>query len=134
MANWYGQSRSNYFKVKNVAAFKAWANALHLHVWSDGDELFALADNSEGFWPRALDCKAGEAEEGIDCDFGAELQGHLADGEVAIPMTTDAEKLRYLTGYAVALNADGRRLDVNLDDIYDKVRAEFGVQPTQVSY
>lgn len=49
-------------------------------------------------------------------------------------MTTGAEKLRYLTGYAFALYADGRRLDVNLDDIYDKARAEFGVQPTQASY
>ena len=132
MANWYGQSRSNYFKVKNASAFKAWANALHRQVWSDGDELFALADNSEGFWPHERWDE--EAEEGIDCDFGVELQGHLADGEVAILMTTGAEKLRYLTGYAVALNADGRRLDVNLDNIYDKVRAEFGVHPTQVSY
>ncbi|MEJ8816120.1 hypothetical protein WKW77_34070 [Variovorax ureilyticus] len=56
--------------------------------------------------------------------------------------------LRIVAGAALALcrrprgcvasglrfDARGRPLDVNLDDTYDKVRAAFGVQPTQGSY
>lgn len=43
MANWYGHSRSNYFKLKVAPAFKDWAKALDLEVWRQGGDLFAMA-------------------------------------------------------------------------------------------
>lgn len=131
-ANWYGHSRSNYFKVKDVEAFKAWAMDLDLQVDTNGEGLFVAFGDSEGWWPSGRWDE--DAQEHIDVDFAAELQRHLADGEVVILMTTGAEKLRYLTGHAVALHADGRRLDVDLDDIYDKVLSAFGVKPTSATY
>lgn len=132
MADWYGTSRSNYFKVRDVEAFKTWASDLELEVWNNGEGLMAIAGDAEGRWP----CERWDEDrqEHMAFDFGAELQGHLTEGEVAILMTTGAEKLRYLTGHAVALHADGRRLVIDLDSIYAKVRAKFGMEPTRAIY
>jgi hypothetical protein len=132
MANWYGHSRSNYFRVKDASAFTAWASGLGLQVEDNGEGLFAVFGDSEGWWPSGRWDE--DAQEHIDVDFDAELQGHLAADEVAILMTTGAEKLRYLTGHAVALHADGRRLDIDLDDIYEQVCLHFGVEPTHATY
>jgi len=103
MANWYGHSRSNYFKVTDVSAFTAWASGLGLQVEDNGAGLFAVFGDSEGWWPSGRWDE--DAQEHVDVDFPAELQSHLAAGEVAILMTAGAEKLRYLTGHAVVSGA-----------------------------
>jgi len=38
MANWYGRARSNYFAVKDEAAFRAWAAKRGLEVWEEMEE------------------------------------------------------------------------------------------------
>jgi hypothetical protein len=131
MANWYGTSRSNYFKVENEEAFREWAESRDLEVFEGRGGLFGIAPSSmseDGSWPSYDD----EVDAGID--FQAELIEHLAEGQVAILMTIGAEKLRYLTGFSVALAWDGRRMSVDIADIYDKVELEFGLQPTAAEY
>ena len=131
MANWYGTSRSNYFKVENEEAFREWAERRDLEVLENPSGLFGVAPSSmseDGSWP-SYDC-----DEDCEIDFQAELIEHLAEGQVAIIMTIGAEKLRYLTGYSVALAWDGRRISVDIADIYDKVEVEFGLQPTAAGY
>lgn len=135
MANWYGQSRSNYFNVKDEAAFREWAESRDLEVLEGPSGLFGIAPSSmseDGDWPSFffLD-ESGGVE---DIDLRQELIDHLAAGQVAILVTIGSEKLRYLTGYSEALAWDGRRVSVNIADIYDKVLTEFGVKTTAAEY
>lgn len=131
MANWYGSSRSNYFKVEDEDAFREWAESRNLDVWNSQGGLFGIAPSpmsEDGSWPSYDD------DDDCEIDFQAELIEHLAEGQVAVLMTIGNEKLRYLTGYSVALAWDGRRISVDINDIYDKVQAEFGLQPTAAEY
>ena len=57
-----------------------------------------------------------------EIDFYAELAKHLQNGWVAIVMEVGAEKLRYVTGYAVAVNHNGKCCDVSIDRIYQLAR------------
>ena len=131
MANWYGTSRSNYFNVKDEGAFREWAERRNLEIFTNLVGQLAVAPSSvseDGSWPSYDD------DDDCEIDFQAELIEHLAEGQVAIIMTIGAEKLRYLTGYSVALAWDGRRISVDIADIYDKVEVEFGLQPTAAGY
>jgi len=58
----------------------------------------------------------GEAEE---VDFVSELAGHLADHEVMIVMGTGYEKMRYLVGYAIAINNKKERREIDLAQVYE---------------
>ncbi len=117
MANYSGWARSNYFSVNDPEAFKAWCNKRGVHYEHTGDEqdLWAIfgPDDDYGVWP----CNDPETEEPID--VAHELSEHLAKGEVAILMEIGNEKLRYLTGYAVAINSEGDERRCSLSDIYD---------------
>ena len=131
MANWYGTSRSNYFNVKDEGAFREWAERRDLEIFTNLVGQLAVAPSSmseDGSWPSYDD------DDDCEIDFQAELIEHLAEGQVAIIMTIGAEKLRYLTGYSVALAWDGRRISIDIADIYDKVEVEFGLQPTAAGY
>ena len=131
MANWYGASRSNYFNVKDEGAFREWAERRDLEIFTNLVGQLAVTPSSmseDGSWPSYDD------DDDCEIDFQAELIEHLAEGQVAILMTIGAEKLRYLTGYSVALAWDGRRISVDIADIYDKVELEFGLQPTTAEY
>ena len=131
MANWYGTSRSNYFNVKDEGAFREWAERRDLEIFTNLVGQLAVTPSSmseDGSWPSYDD------DDDCEIDFQAELIEHLAEGQVAIIMTIGAEKLRYLTGYSVALAWDGRRISVDIADIYDKVEVEFGLQPTAAEY
>jgi hypothetical protein len=126
MAIYVGFARSNYFRVHDEATFLGWVEALPGVVArrEDGSpERFALLveDGDDGGWPSWRYDERQDAEE--EFDLPAELAGHLADGEVAVLQEAGAEKLRYLVGYAVAVNHRGERLAVSIDDVYERVRA-----------
>jgi hypothetical protein len=141
MANWAGSARTNYFKVKDPEAFKAEMAKYELEVWpSEPDSSgcdpregsFALGSHDEwGGWPSSVWDEA--ADEDVEIDLTTLVSKHLAVGEVAIFMEIGAEKLRYLTGQAIAINAKGEHRTVNLDDIY-RLAAELGPNVTQATY
>ena len=58
----------------------------------------------------------------------------LKDGEVIILQEVGAEKLRYLIGSSMALNYEGKHINIDIDDIYEKVKKEWGVEATQATY
>jgi hypothetical protein len=106
MANYYCASRTNYFRVKDETAFRAWAKRRDLQIRDDNTKYpghFALSpdDGNDGAFPNY------DAERDEEIDFIAELAEHLAADSVAVMLETGAEKLRYLLGYAVAVNAQG---------------------------
>lgn len=134
MANYVGYARSNDFRVRDAAVFLAWVETLPGVVASrEGEDRFTLLvedGDDDGGWPN---CRyEGEDEE---IDLHAELAGHLAEGEVAVLQEAGAEKLRYLVGYAVAVNHRGEKLAVSIDDVYEKVReAGWGSDVSTATY
>jgi hypothetical protein len=129
MADWWGFSRSNYFKVKDKEAFKAWLSDVgDVSMLQEMDDYIAIAGDSFGGWPTYS---------GDDCeefDFVEELSGFLADDEVAVLIETGAEKLRYITGVAVAVDNRGKRADISLSDISAQAEAVLGRRPSDASY
>ena len=125
MANWYGTARSNYFHVKDETQFLAWVDALNLDSFRDKEGRYAIAADNDQGWPSSYyDDDLGEE---FPLDLPIELSLHLADGEVAVLMEVGNEKLRYLTGYAVAVNHKGDLVSVGLDEIYKKACQAFHV-------
>jgi hypothetical protein len=132
MANWYGSSRSNYFCVKDREAFLQWAEKRGLGVIKSehNPEHFAIhsGDSTDaGSWPSY------DMEADTEIDLVSELARHLPKGEVAVLMEIGAEKLRYLTGIAVAVNHRGRAAAVSLDDVYRKAARTFRVQENKIT-
>lgn len=139
MADWYGHARSNYFRVKDADKFKAAIEALNagISIWEQQPEpgpdeptLFALGvtDGDKGNWPTL---RYDESDQEHEVDVVGLVSEHLDPGYVAVFMECGAEKLRYLTGFAVAVNSKGERREVSIHDIYAKA-AELAVEPEGV--
>jgi len=126
MANYTAAARSNYFRVKNQNAFRRWCDRLNLEILKpdeDGPQpFFAIApsDDDTGCWPSL------HPESDEEFDIPHELALHLDPRDVAILMQSGHEKLRYITGFATVVRADGRTFSISLLDIYDRAREEFG--------
>jgi len=133
MANYYGQTRSNYFRVRSASAFRRFCRSYGLTVFNNTERgkqrcFGFLADepiptgrsNAKGDW--------------IESDFLAELAKHLVRGEVAVVMEVGSEKMRYLIGYAGAVNWQGKRIEVSLTEIYRRAKQTFGIEPTVAEY
>jgi hypothetical protein len=135
MANYYGTSRSNYFRVKDIDAFREWCSDLELHMIEEpNDRVGFYVENESGSLP-CYRCYEDEDGEWVDedVDFEAELAEHLMPGHVAIVMEVGAEKARYLVGYAVAINSKGETRRVGIDDIYP-LAGELGEFVTEAAY
>ena len=132
MANYYASARSNYFKVKDAEAFKAWVGSTpNLGLW-EKDGMFALYSTcpDSGGWPSwYLD------DDGDELYFEVtDVAEFLTEDSIAVFMESGAEKLRYITGYAVAVNHKGETVQIGLGDIYELARAKFGIEPTVAEY
>ena len=130
MANYMAAARSNYFRVKDIVAFREWAEGLGLEVHPgkeiEGDASFMISPGwgSDAGWPI---CKWDEdAEEFQDVDLCAELAEHLHANDIAVLMESGWEKLRYLVGVAWAVDCHGNVERLSIDDIYEKASARFG--------
>jgi hypothetical protein len=136
MANWYGSSRTNYFRVKDADAFRAAMKDYEIDVWTphqpdiDEPNMFALGSKTEdGGWPSY------DLETDTDFEMIEKVWPHLAEGEVAVFQTIGAEKRRYLTGYAEAVNHKGKRVAVSIEDIYALAKRRFKVEAiTRATY
>lgn len=132
MANWYGSARSNYFRVKDTDAFLRWAERRGLGIFKneqarDLHAIHAGDTTDSGGWPSY------DLENDEELDLVSELAEHLAPGQVAILLEVGAEKLRYLTGQAIAVNAKGRVVEVTLSDIYRKAAHTFRIPESEIT-
>jgi hypothetical protein len=136
MANWYGSARSNYFRVKDRDAFIKWVQTLPEVKFVEKDRAFALLSREEyRGWPLFRPCEELDHDEQFkELDWVAELAKHLAEGEVCVLQEIGAEKLRYLTGEAVAINSAGATLRVSIDDIYELVHERWNIEPSPAEY
>lgn len=135
MANWYGTSRTNYVKVISLEAAEAFAKTRTLEVDPHPTEvnfvMFTSTDESGGFNHWQYD---PVAEEITDCWSWEEVAEILVEGQVLIVMEIGAEKLRYLTGSAIAVTWDGRTAYMTLENIYQKAAEEFGVPSRSIAH
>jgi hypothetical protein len=132
MANYNATSRTNTFRVKDVAAFKAWADKLGVtvHERHDGSGFVLFPDelSDSGTFP-SYDLDTDE-----EIDFADQLSTHLAEGSVAVIVEAGAEKLRYVHGHAVAVSSKGEQLCIGLGDIYEMAEKRFGGEVTRSEY
>jgi hypothetical protein len=135
MANWNGSARSNYVRIKDREMFMNWAQSLYEIEVVEREGAFALLATVEDVgWPSF---RSREGQEDVDdeaIDLAAEMADHLAPGEVCIFQQVGAEKLRYLSGSALAVNSAGETLQISIDDIYALVRGRWNLSPTEARY
>jgi hypothetical protein len=139
MADWSGTARSNYFEVKDLAAFKTWLEAHSLSLLEDDADPskpstkvgFTAANTDHGAWPSSIWNE--ETDENEEFDLVSELWQHLVEGQVAVLMEVGSEKYRYVTGQAIAVRWDGRVVHLSLNDIYEKAAREFGVDVKSIT-
>jgi hypothetical protein len=120
MANYYGVGRSNYFKVKDPAAFMKFIEAFDCKVVPKGDTFAVLSNAEDGSFMSYPD----------DSDSLCIVDGiheHLQEGEVAVFLECGHEKLRYVGGRAIAVHSSGKQTWLHLSDIYAKAKEAFGV-------
>lgn len=87
-------------------------------------------------WPGYCWYHHDESDEEVyveDFDIVAETARHLAEGEVAVFQEVGAEKARYVTRWAAAVNHLGQKISVTIDDIYARVVEAGWPRPTPVA-
>lgn len=132
MANWNGCARSNYVRVRDRELFLAWAQSLPDVEIVEKEGAFALlATTDDGSWSLL---RSREDQEDEPIDLAAEMAEHLVVGEVCIFQEVGAEKLRYLSGSALAVNRAGETLQISIDDIYALVRERWNINPSLAQY
>lgn len=138
MANYYGTARTNYFRVKDADAFNKWIeqfSGLETIVHETQGTVGILFDDGVPNYrcKTEKDSEGNEQEVEIEVDFMDELAEHLADDEVAVLQEAGAEKMRYINGYAIAINNKKETKQINLDDIYVFAK-ELGKNITRAEY
>lgn len=130
MANYYGVARTNYFRVKDEAAFRAWAANYPVEIQNADDGFCLLPDDSGdgSTFPNA------HPETGDEIDFFKELSAHLTEDSIVVHMESGHEKLRYIIGIAEAYNHKGECVQISLTHIYDLAEKKFGHKPTPCEY
>lgn len=133
MANYEASCRSNYFNVKDGDAFLEEMSAIPFIEALNTEKGFViLGDCSNGSgWPSWVYDE--ETDEDIEIDLPEIVSKHLVDGDVAIFMESGAEKLRYIVGYAEAINNKGERKSINLEQIFELAQ-ELGTNVTDAAY
>lgn len=148
--------RSNYFRVRDVEAFKAdlrrygltpgtFRTGCDIVVVEDADNspAGAIALFSCDGWPMfdndsvvaRLEEASGEEDVALPeeiADLTVLVAAHLLDSDVAVFMNVGNDQLRCLWATAVAVNARGEVRTIDLEDIYGKAR-ELATDGTPVT-
>ena len=137
MANFYGTARTNYFKVKSPEKFKEYVDtipgAILISKKEDRATLYGYyMDNEYGTFPSSG--RYADDDEEYDIDVVDDIVAYLAEGSVAVFMDCGAEKCRYLTGCAIAIDSKGESVMINLSDIYKMAEQQLGILPTRAEY
>jgi hypothetical protein len=148
MATYTSSARTNYFRVKDVDAFNKWIkqfSGLETIVQERQGTVGILFDDGVPTYRWGTEPIEGDeidltlpslptrmADE-VEIDFMEELALHLADEEVAVLQEVGAENLRFVNGYAIAVNNKGERRDISLENIYDLAK-ELGSNITKAEY
>lgn len=136
MANYLGQGRTNYFRVKDAEAFTNEFASYDVEIITsvvDGETLYGFLDQSVDGAGFSWSLYDEETEDYTDIDYLDAVSKHLVDGEVCVLIEVGWEKYRYLNGSARAVNSKGEQTQVSLTDIYEQAK-ELGSNITQALY
>lgn len=126
MANYVLQARSNYFRVRDAKHFERWCAYFGVEYWTErklpdcDDDFYAIANDHGDGWPST------HPETSDTFDFDSELSKHIDPRDIAILIQVGSENLRFISGHASALHADGRAVHIGLHTIHDLARETFG--------
>lgn len=127
MADWSGVSRTNYVEIKSFGELLEAVRDLPLTVDRHPEK-----PNFVSFAPGGSDdgdfnyCFIDDNDDEIEW-WWPDLAHHMVEWQVLVVKTAGSEKMRYLTGVALAVAWDGRTTSVNLNDIYAKAAQAFEV-------
>lgn len=140
MANWYGASRTNYFKVTNEIKYREIFNGLicsedeiedFTKTAEDGSILHGFGGYGYIYWQPPVD-KNGNLQYSEDYDADYELQTFLeelseilTDDSIFILETIGNEKLRYLTADIIIVEPKKAPEFHSLQDLEDKILNNF---------
>lgn len=124
MANCVSHTRSNYFRVKDAAAFATFCNDNGLEHWTKqieqipGDTFHAIS-GEEG-WPTI------ESDPDNPINLETAIRPYIDPRDAVILQEIGYEGGRYLFGSAVAIHANQPPVYVNIRHVTAKARAAFG--------
>jgi hypothetical protein len=82
--------------------------------------VYVYSESDHGTWPSER--YDAEADDYVSLDIQAQIAPYLAGGQVVVLKEAGAEKARYVGGVAVAFNAAGATVSVDLDEIYHRAK------------
>ena len=119
MSNYSATSLSNWFRVKDVAAFIEAMTKIEVQVFNnkhgEPDQVSMYAVTDHGTWPYSV--WDDDAEDSVDVDILAIIAEHLVEGSVATLIEVGHEGVRYAGGIALAVNSAGETRKIDLNDI-----------------
>lgn len=140
MANYYGQARTNYFRVKDSEAFLAEMSKLPVEVIAHedkeaGDTFYGFMDSNDDGSGLPWSTWDDDTEDEIEINWIEVLQRHVAPGWSAILMEVGSEKYRYLNAYALVVTESDYK-ELNLEELaHEFARNELKADNvTSVSY
>lgn len=136
MANYYGQSRTNYFAVKDAELFEKELENHYVEVITkeiNGVTLYGFIDTDDNGNGLSWQVYNEDEDEHEDFDWIEFLAKHVANDHVAILMEVGSEKYRYFMGNAWAVNSKGETKTISLDNIYT-LAEELGHHITTATY
>jgi hypothetical protein len=132
MGNYIETARSNYFKVKDLKRFKkAIAPFGGIEIIEGENGTIAVLGRDETFPDMGWDENGNEMKK----TFSDVVAAHLTDDSVFVAVGAGYEKMRYVIGWAYAVDNTNTRVYINTDDIYEKAKKKFaGKTITQAQY
>lgn len=136
MANYYEKARTNYFKVKDPVEFQDF-----IELFNGNIDL--VVEKKKGSYALLFSEESGvpsqyyheDKDEYIEVDFISELSRFITDDSIVVIQAVGSEKLRFVSGYAIAVNSKNEQVSININEIYELAKQKFGVNEiSEASY
>lgn len=130
MANWYGTARSNYFRVKDPEAFKAWVNAMPALTLLEKDGKFGFYVDDSGGFPSFIDKHFTEVKGTIRSPQGESSHTfiHVAYGDAPDDEDVIADAAtRHFHGLPEWMDQDNPTLDLEIDEESENAELDWKV-------
>lgn len=132
---WHGAARSNYIPIEDEAglekALEPFEGLIKMDYDRHGKTGFMVGDESnDGGWPSAARNDDGNE---IEFDPVQLICPFMTEGAILVMMESGADKYHDITGNATAYKKDGTKVEIYLNDIYEKAAQAFGVDRSSIS-
>jgi len=126
MANYYETARTNYFQVKDLEKFEKWVeqfgNPSVEKGYHNNDGKICLLWGDDGYQDWGYD----EDHEETNESFRDGVGDFLMKDSILVVMGAGNEKMRYVQGWAYAVNHKGECESISIDEIYGMAEQRWG--------